>query len=206
MATEIATEAAIQAVTLQPATPSWLPFVSLAAIFLGPLMGIWVTRLIDKAKENRKQRWDLFVTLQRTRGLELTPEHVSAINMVPIVFPKDSAVLRAWEELLDSLNDPGWNSAETDVRRRVNELSAAKRMNLFRKIATAVDAKLPDKEEHTQGYVPVAWTNEQLQTMEAREQLLKVLKGNQFIHMLAGVYQLPPKQSNSDGNPEPNQS
>jgi hypothetical protein len=174
------------------AAPSWLPYVNLAAIVLGPLIGIWVTRLIDKAGEARNRRWELFVTLQRTRGLELTPDHVAAINMIPVLFRKDAAVMRAWEELLDSLNDAGWNSAEKEVKDRVIELSNNKRTNLRNKVAEAVGAKLPTKEEHKYGYVPIAWSNEYLQTMEAREQLLKVLKGQQVLQMFAGIYQLPP--------------
>lgn len=75
--------------------------------------------------------------------------------------------------------------------------TADKRMNLFTCIAAAVKAKLPSKEEHRRGYAPVAWSNEQLQTMEARDQLLQVLNGRQPLSMIAGVYTLPP----ADGAP-----
>lgn len=191
MATAIATQAAT-AIAAHTHTPGHFEWLSLAAIILGPLVGIWVTRLIDAAGETRKQRWDVFVTLMRTKGLELTPDHVAAINMIPVLFAKHTPVISAWGELMDVLNDVQLNSDDESVRLDVNSNIKSKRSNLLAQVASAVDAKLPDKDEHRVGYAPLAWLNEQQHTAEARDQLLRVLRGEQHIQMVAGIYQLPP--------------
>jgi hypothetical protein len=175
-------------------------WLTLAAIVLGPIVGIWVTRSIDGANERRKRRWELFVTLRRTRGLELAADHVAAINMVPVLFGKDQGVMEAWGCLLDSLNDPYWNSTDEKVKRATVDRSFTRRMDLVNAVALAVKVKLPDKEEHRQGYVPIAWSNEMLETMEIRRLLKLVLKGQQSLHMIAGIWQLPPNDQSPSGD------
>lgn len=192
-------------IVIQPHAPGLYEWLTLSAILVGPLVGIWVTRLIDAARETNKRRWELFVTLRRTRGLELSADHVAAINMVPVLFAKEPAVMRGWEELMDVLNDQSWNSLDEAVKLGVVERSVAKRVNLVNAVAHAVKATLPTKEEHRLGYAPIAWSNDQNQIIEARGQLLKVLKGQQVLHMTAGVYQLSPLDGGAVQTPSPHE-
>ncbi len=166
-----------------------LDWLTLVAIVLGPLIGIWVTRWIDSAKERKDRRWELFVTLRRTRGLELSPDHVAAINMIPVLFADDKEVMVEWGRLMDALNNPAWESGDEAVSRGIIKSAADARHNLTRVIGEAVGAQLPQKEEHRLGYSPVAWSQELVEQAEVRKSFLDVLNGRSPIRMIAGVYQ-----------------
>lgn len=168
-------------------TYEWLV---LAAILFGPLIGVWVTRLIDTVNEKKDRRWKLFETLRRTRGLELSPDHVAAINMIPVLFDHDKDTMTEWEKLMAALNNVGWNSDDEQVREAVFRATENARHNLVRRIAKIVGAKLPEKEEHRLGYAPIAWQVELKEQVEVRARLLEVLGGERPLKMLAGVYDL----------------
>ncbi|QKG71155.1 MULTISPECIES: DUF6680 family protein [Erythrobacter] len=170
--------------------PDYYDWLVLAAIFCGPLVGIWVTRLIDASKEQKNRRWELFVTLRRTRGLELSPDHVAAVNMVPVLFSHDKEAMEEWGKLMDSLNDPSWNSADDNVRLGLITRSGDARHNLIRRIGEVVGARLPIREEHRLGYAPVAWVNEMNEQAEVRQRFIEVLRGERSLHMVAGVFDL----------------
>lgn len=171
-------------------SPQFYDWLVLLAIFSGPLIGVWITRWIDAAQEKKKQRWDLFGTLRRTRGLELSPDHVAAINMVPVLFSDDAEAMSEWGKLMDALNNPGWRSEDEKVREGFYKSAADARHNLTQRIGEVVGAKLPKKEEHRLGYAPSAWENEFLEQAAARKLFIDVLSGEQPLKMLAGVYEL----------------
>ena len=178
------------------------PWVEVLAILLGPLVGIWVTRLIDRAKEARARRYSLFETLMRTRGLELSAEHIGAINLVPVIFrpariwgrPSKPKVIEAWERLMDALNDPAWEAEDHKVREGALFKAAKCRMTLVEAVARAVGEALPDKEEHRAGYVPKAWSTQFNTQWESLSLLKQVLSGERSIGMVAHVvdYTTPP--------------
>ena len=182
-----------------------LDWLTLLAIVLGPLIGIWVTRWIDSAKERKDRRWELFVTLRRTRGLELSPDHVAAINMVPVLFSGDVETMREWEKLMDALNNTGWESQDEAVRKGIAKSAADARHNLIRRIGEVVGAKLPHKEEHRLGYAPVAWAQELGEQAAVRRLALEVLSGRSPIQMIAGIYQTDTRYRDEDDNPAPEQ-
>jgi len=166
-----------------------LEWLTLFAIIIGPLLGIWVTRWIDSAKERKDRRWELFVTLRRTKGLELSPDHVAAINMVPVLFPEDAEAMGEWETLMDALNNPAWQSGDEMVLNSIIQSAADARHNLIRRIGEVVGAKLPKKEQHRLGYAPVAWSQELGEQAEVRRRLIEVLCGRVPIQMITGIYQ-----------------
>ncbi|SFP16798.1 DUF6680 family protein [Qipengyuania nanhaisediminis] len=182
------------------ASPQFYDWLVLLAIFFGPLVGVWITRWIDAAQEKKKRRWDLFETLRRTRGLELSPDHVAAINMVPVLFSDDTEAMSEWGKLMDALNNPGWRSEDQTVREGFYKSAADARHNLTQRIGDVVGAKLPKKEEHRLGYAPSAWENEFLEQAAARKLLIDVLSGEQPLKMLAGVYELQENPAGSEAD------
>lgn len=186
-------------------TPQLYDWLVLLAIFSGPLVGVWITRWIDAAKEKKERRWSLFETLRRTRGLELSPDHVAAINMVPVLFSDDAEAMSEWGKLMDALGNPGWKSEDQQVREGFYKSAADARHNLTQRIGEVVGAKLPKKEEHRLGYAPSAWEQEFLEQAAARSLLIDVLSGKQPLKMLAGVYELqaaPPDEEAHNGKSE----
>ena len=84
---------------------SILEWLTLFAVFFGPIAAVYVTRFIDASRENRQRRLELFKTLMKTRGTRLHYEHVGALNLVEIEFYKEQRVLEALERYFQHLND-----------------------------------------------------------------------------------------------------
>jgi hypothetical protein len=98
------------------------------ATFLGPVFAVQAQKWIERSKETRTRKVDIFRTLMATRGLKAASnEHVQALNSIDIVFEnkgKDRKIISAWSEYLDHLNNfptdddlPAqrvWNDKATD--------------------------------------------------------------------------------------------
>jgi hypothetical protein len=82
--------------------------LTLAAIFLGPISALIIQRELDRRREVRNRRQNVFRTIWATRTFpqRLQYRHVEALNMVGIDFVGVSRVTDAWEEYLDKLNTP----------------------------------------------------------------------------------------------------
>src|ERR1700693_3746623 len=90
-------------------TYEWL---TLAAILIGPIAAVFMTRFVDWRRERRSQRLGIFKNLMRTRGSRLHHEHVGALNLVEIEFYKEEKVLSVLEKYFEQLNkkpiDESW--------------------------------------------------------------------------------------------------
>jgi hypothetical protein len=79
------------------------------ATLLGPVLAVQAQKWIERARESKQRKVAVFRTLMATRGAMLSPEHVAALNAVPIEFYGKSDPLRdigvAWKTLLDHLNN-----------------------------------------------------------------------------------------------------
>jgi hypothetical protein len=78
-------------------------WLTLLAIVLGPLFGVWLARHMQNRAFYRERRMDIFRTLMRTRRTPMYPEHVGALNLVEIEFAKDKDVIGAWRDLFAHL-------------------------------------------------------------------------------------------------------
>ena len=80
--------------------------LTVVAVFLGPITALWIQRELDKRRETRRKRQELFRVIWATRTFpqRLQYRHVEALNMVGIDFANKSSVIDAWEEYLDKLD------------------------------------------------------------------------------------------------------
>lgn len=98
--------------------------ISIAAVLLSPLVALQISEMLQRRREQRQRRLQVFKTLMGTRASRLNPEHVQALNMIDIEFhgseSKSKAVLNAWKAYLDQLNtsqsEPAvWLSKKEDL-------------------------------------------------------------------------------------------
>jgi hypothetical protein len=80
----------------------------LAAI-VGPIAAVQAQKWIERAREVRTRKLNIFHTLMATRGLRWASlDHVQALNSIDLFFnsksSKDKSVIVAWGEYLDQLN------------------------------------------------------------------------------------------------------
>jgi hypothetical protein len=82
--------------------------LTILAILLGPIMALMIQRDLDKKRERDKRRREVFRTLWSTKTFpgRLHFRHVEALNMIGLEFAGKRAVLEAWKEYLDFLNQP----------------------------------------------------------------------------------------------------
>jgi hypothetical protein len=82
---------------------------------LGPVLAVQAQKWVEGFRENKARRLTIFRTLMATRAMVLDPNHVEALNAVPIDFYKDKGVMDAWEEYFLHLTgvpaaDSAWGS------------------------------------------------------------------------------------------------
>lgn len=177
------------------ANPTYFDWLTLIAIVAGPLAGIWVTRLIDERKSRGDRRWAIFESLIKTRGLELSPEHVSNLNMIPLMFPKEPAVTAAHSQLMQALNDPALGSDTDLISEPVFLRVKNARQDLITAVGRAVKANLPDGVLERLGYAPSAWATEYQEGQRLRRDMIDVLNGRKAMQMIAGIWEIPQPSS-----------
>lgn len=185
------------------AHPQFYDWLTLAAILLGPLVGIWVTRLVDSAKAEKDRRWAIFEGLIRTRGLELSPDHVSNLNMVPLIFAKDAKVTAQHSSLMLALNDAALRSEDPSIYGPAGVRLNTARQNLVVTVGRSVGANLPDGLLERLGYAPIAWETDYQEGQRLRRDLIDVVAGRKAMHMVAGIWELQASPSSETSAVQP---
>ncbi len=72
------------------------------AILMAPLLAIQVQKFIERRKEEKTRKMQVFRALMATRATPLYPQHVEALNMVDIEFFGNKKITESWKLLLDN--------------------------------------------------------------------------------------------------------
>lgn len=104
-------------------TPNWFDWITLLAVFFGPIFALMAQRLLDRIREKNRIRLHIYFTLMSLRATPLHPEHIRALNSIDTVFDrrKDQVVRDTWAKVLahlgkDADGDSSWNSNLLDLR------------------------------------------------------------------------------------------
>ncbi|MCB9964779.1 MAG: hypothetical protein H6855_01700 [Rhodospirillales bacterium] len=148
---------------------TFLDVATLFAIVIGPVIGVFTARLLDGWREKKDRRWNIFVTLMRTRNIRLCAEHVGALNLVEVEFADKKGVISAWKNYRKELspsNDDG---------------VGARRNNTFTKLldemAKVMGIKIEQLDILEGNYIPQGWQDQEDQNSFIRSQMIKVLQG-----------------------------
>lgn len=91
------------------------------AVLFGPIIAVQLTRYLDRIKEIRERKLDIFKTLMATRAYNVSWAHVEALNRIDLEFDhnnkKEKAVISAWKEYLDLLSNSSINSEQWNIKR-----------------------------------------------------------------------------------------
>ena len=153
-----------------------LALATIAAVFLGPIAAVLITRLIDNYRLRSDRRMDVFRTLMRTRKMKLTPEHVGALNVVEIEFHGERKVIDAWRNYFEHLaKKVPADKVEEDAFHRERDGLLAK---LLHAIAKVLNFKIEQLEIFEGGYVPQGWWQDEVQLRALRHYMLQIFMGN----------------------------
>lgn len=155
-------------------TETWYALATLAAIVLGPIIAVFVTRMQDRAAEKRRRRLDVFRNLMQTRGVRLDTVHVAALNVVEIEFYKDKEVRAAFQLYIQHLSSPMPDVAERD---RFFEQQSDLFMDLLFKIGYSVGLSFDKRDLERLSYVPQVWNIDQHMQRRNVEMLGQLLAG-----------------------------
>lgn len=156
-------------------------WLMIAAVLLGPIIAVQLTRYLDNKKEERERKLQVFKTLMATRSYAVSWDHVGALNRIDLEFDKDDkkekAVIEAWKAYLDLLRDGSISSEQWNI----------KRIDLFveflHKMAQVLDYDFDKTHIKNSSYSPVAHENIEEEQKKLRAGLIEVLAGNRSIPM-----------------------
>jgi hypothetical protein len=171
--------------------------LTIFAILLSPVIAVQVTQWLDRAKESRKRKIDIFSTLMATRAAGLTPAHVEALNRIAVEFyakgrdeKKYNKVLEAWRlyhDNLFSLKDESSEGIKAWTARNEDLL-----IDLLYEMGISLGyyfEKVQIKRGH---YYPRMYGDINAETTIIRRGLTKIFLGEKAFPIIAAV--LPPPQ------------
>lgn len=166
-------------------------WVMVVATVAGPILAVQAQKWIERIRERRHRKQQLFQQLMATRAARLSAEHVQALNMIDLVFygshffgihrrsKTERAVVETWREYHDHLGTQYGDGAGGAWNARLEELFT----NLLFTIATDVRFKF-DRVQLKKGvYSPQAHGELEREQIAARKLALEVLGGQRAIKM-----------------------
>ncbi len=151
-------------------------WLTLIAILLGPVLGVFIARFIDDYKDVKNRRMEIFRILMRTRGSRLSYDHVGALNLVEVEFFEQEKIITAWKDYLTELSIPF--SEEENERflksQKLNELLT----KLIHEIAKVLNLKIEQLDILRTNYSPQGWQNDEDQQRYLRILLINLLGGH----------------------------
>ena len=104
-------------------------WITILATLLGPILAVQAQKAVENYRERGRRKMFVFSQLMATRRARASGDHVTALNMIDVVFhggkrrsTNERDVLNAWKEYHDNLNTPfdqqgfqAWSSRGDDL-------------------------------------------------------------------------------------------
>lgn len=149
--------------------------------WFGPVRAARLTRDLQREAAVKDRKMELFRRLTATRGVRLNPDHVWALNLIPIEFNGVPAVVASWRTYLEHLNfpephDPAHKSAFFHERDK-------RLMALIEAIASNVGITFDRMDIQTYSYAPQGWSDDDHDARVIRKMALDLLRGLRPLHI-----------------------
>ena len=152
-------------------------WLMIAAVFLGPIVAVRLTRYLDNQKEIKERKVDIFKTLMATRAYTVSWLHVEALNQIDLEFDsnREREVIEAWKAYHDLLKDVNipieqWESRRVDLL-----------VDLLHKMAIVLGYDFDKTHIKNSSYAPRAHGDTEMQQTVLRKQLIEVLAGKRSV-------------------------
>jgi len=156
-------------------------WLMILAVLSGPVVAVRLTRYLDNQKEIRERKVNVFKTLMATRAYTVSWSHVEALNRIDLEFDasnkKEKAVIEAWKEYLDLLNNTSIPIEQWGVK-RIDLL-----VELLHKMAQVLDYDFDRTHIKNSSYSPRVHGETEEENAALRRGLIEVLSGNRSIPM-----------------------
>ncbi len=159
--------------------------LTIVALLLGPVIAVQTEKLIERTREAKRRRENIFKTLMSTRGRALLPAHVEALNRIDLEFSekKFEKVITAWQAYHAQLSDPSVKDPKLEViwGEKKNRLLT----ELLSEMGIALGLKYAKHEIERSFYTPQAYGTLDEENQKIRVNLIKVLTGQQNLLVTA---------------------
>ncbi|MGY3125001.1 hypothetical protein ACVWXQ_008938 [Bradyrhizobium sp. S3.14.4] len=140
----------------------------------------WPSKLRFALRKGGKSaaEYDTFHALMRTRRVTLSPDHVTALNVIQTEFHEDNSVITAYKKYIDNLGSPALPPGSTDeaIRHFVNERDDAFNEMMF-EIGKHLGFTFDKRELAKYSYAPQGWVNIETEQNAMRHFALELLQG-----------------------------
>jgi len=144
------------------------------AIIAGPIVAVLITRKSDRERENRQRRLQIYRTLMETRGARLAPDHVRALNAIPVEFFFEETVLQNLRIYIQHLSSPLPAADQQDrFGRARNDIF----LDLLFSIGNVLGYRFDRAELERLSYMPTQLVNDEERIRRVQGLLLEVFEG-----------------------------
>lgn len=188
-------------------TAEWLIILATIA---GPILAVQAQKFVERVRETRQRKLRLFYSLMATRAARVSPEHVQALNMIDLEFygrtvfgvrlqnRKEKAVLESWRVYLDHLNQPFADDTLRMWSARGDELFS----DLLYKMSLSLTYNFDQVQIKRGIYQPRAHGEQEYAQLAIRDNLAKILSGNQPLRVTLEARGTSQERLGSDTMPE----
>ncbi|MFN4010634.1 MAG: DUF6680 family protein [Pannonibacter sp.] len=167
-----------------------LDFSIVAIVFatlFGPVLAVQTQKWLERRRDNKERRLLVFRTLMATRANPLAPQHVEALNAVPVDFYGSQGKLKqindAWKLYLEHLraysaSGDAWNQRRSDLF-----------VELLYLISNSLGYKFNRAQLGSDAYSPVAFGELNAEHGMIRRGLVQLLNGEKVLPL--AVKELP---------------
>lgn len=148
---------------------------TIAAIVIGPGIGVLLTFLMQHVVSQRQRRMNVFRDLMATRRMRLSKTHVEALNLVEVEFHRKKDVIKKWNNYREHLYTKAPEDAQ-DLDRFIKDQEKLLTL-LVQSIGKEMGRQIEQLEIWDGGYVPAGWEQDEIQIRELRRHALGMLKG-----------------------------
>lgn len=146
------------------------------AIISGPIMAVIITRISDSYREKKRRRWEVFRSLMRSRGQQLSEDFVGSINLIGVEFHDCSDIIDAKVEYLAHLCSDF--PTEEPARSSFFMEGDRKHAVLIKRIAKRLGVDIDGLDIAKGVYSPVGWAERENELTKIRKLAVGVLEGD----------------------------
>jgi hypothetical protein len=150
------------------------------ATVIGPIAAVQAQKWVERGRETRKNRLQIFHSLMATRAAGIgSAEHVQALNLIELRFnresQKDRAVRNAWESYLDHLNQVIDNYSPEQMKVHASK-SVDFLVRLLASMAQSLGYEFNDVQLKRGGYYPRGYADQNNNNALIQQGLVRVLR------------------------------
>ncbi len=151
-------------------------FLAIANL-IAPFFAILATRYLDNRRDDRQRRFQIFKDLMTTRRIDMSYEHVRALNAIEIEFYNEEKIIQSFKDYFKCFDDLGSSYYDSlSESEKMNFL--LKKQNLFVKLVHQIGKNLKIDMDQLDilsgGYAPKGWADNENEQRLVRQALLKL--------------------------------